>query len=142
MMHPCPTSIIVLSSSSFLSSESFRFAQASPSLPNIAQVYSDLPGLSCMPGLARTFLYARTCPDFPVCPDLPGLSCMPRLARTCLDFPVCSDLPRCLDLPGLSCMPGLARNFLYVWTFLYAQTSLDFPVCSVCPDLPGLNCMP
>jgi hypothetical protein len=46
-----PVSIIVLSSSSFSSSESFRFAQACPILLKFTQI----------------------CPNFPVCPELPGL---------------------------------------------------------------------
>ena len=85
-----PVLIIVLSSSLFSSSESFGFAQACPILLKLTQIHPDfpvcpdLPGLSCMPGLARTFLYAQTFPDFPVCPDLPGLSCKPGLAWTFL----------------------------------------------------------
>ena len=68
--------------------------QICPSFPNIAQAYSDLPGPFCMPGLARTFLYARTCPDFPVCPDLLGLSCISGLSGTFLYARTCPDLPR------------------------------------------------
>ena len=82
------------------------------------------------------------------CSDLPGLSCMPRLARTLLYVLTCLYFPVCLDLPGLSCMPGLARTFLYAWTcpdFPVSRTYQDFPVCPdlsrlarTCPDLPKL----
>ena len=111
-----------------------RIIQIFPSLPNIAQAYSDLPGLSCMPGLAWTFLYAWTCQDFPVCPDLPGLSCMPGIARNFLYTWTCPDFPVYPDLPGLSCMPGLAQTCPDLPGL--ARTCLDLPrLAETCPDL-------